>query len=62
MNATDLIHTTNDIRTRCERVVAALTPIARGIETPFADPRTVYVDLILAGHELDAATRAMCRA
>jgi hypothetical protein len=32
------------------------------METPFVDPRTVYVDLILAGHELDAATRVMRRA
>jgi hypothetical protein len=33
MNAPDLIHTTNDIRTRRERVAVALTAIARGMET-----------------------------
>jgi hypothetical protein len=58
----DLARTTADIRARCERAAVALSAIARGTDTPFADPRGIYVELILSSHELEAATIIMRRA
>jgi hypothetical protein len=62
MNAPDLAHITADIRARCERIAVALNAIARGADTPFADPRGIYVELIVSGHELEAAIAIMRRA
>jgi hypothetical protein len=39
-----------------------LNAIARGTDTPFGDPRGVCVELILVGHEIEAAIAIMGRA
>jgi hypothetical protein len=57
----DLAHITVDTRARCERVAIALNAIARGTDTPFGDPRGVYVELIVSGHEIEAAIAIMRR-
>jgi hypothetical protein len=62
VNTPDLALITADIRARCERIAIALSAIARGTDTPFADPRSNYIELIVAGHELEAAIAIMRRA
>ena len=52
---------TNDVRRRCERVAVALLAIARQTDPTLADPRAVFVDIVVATHELEAAMRAMRR-
>jgi hypothetical protein len=61
MTAPDLAHITADIRVRCERIAIASSALALGNDTPFADPRGVYVELILIGHEIEAAIAIMRR-
>jgi hypothetical protein len=51
-----------DIRARCERIAIASKAIGRGTDAPFADPRGVYVELIVSGHELEATISIMRRA
>jgi hypothetical protein len=49
------IQATRDVKARCARLVTALDAIATNPDAAFADPRSVFIDLILAGHEIDAA-------
>ena len=51
--------TTADIKARCARIVTTLQRIASDSDTTFPDPRSVFLDLILCGHEIDAAEFSM---
>jgi hypothetical protein len=50
---------TADVKARCARIVTTLQKIASDSDATFADPRSVFLDLILCGHEIDAAEFAM---
>jgi hypothetical protein len=52
---------TADVKGRCARLVTTLQAIATNPDAVFADPRSVFIDLILVGHEIDAATLVMRR-
>jgi hypothetical protein len=50
---------TREVLTRVARVAAMLSNIDAARLPTFKDPRSVYLDLILAGHEIEAAIRIM---
>jgi hypothetical protein len=52
---------TADVKGRCARLVTTLQAIATNSDAVFADPRSVFIDLILVSHEIDAATLVMRR-
>jgi hypothetical protein len=59
MTGPDLVRTTADIKARAERVAVTLNAIVHQGNPVFSDPRRVFIDLTIAGHELEAATRIM---
>ena len=52
--------TIDDVRQRVAQAIATLKPIAESTG-PFAHPRDVYLDVVLAVHELEVALFEMRR-
>jgi hypothetical protein len=59
MTGPDLVRATSDVKARAERVAVTLNAIVHQGDPMFRDPRSVFMHLTIAGHELEAATRIM---
>jgi hypothetical protein len=57
----DLAAIARDLRLRCKRVVGNLDGIAQEREPLLADPRTTFIELVLAEMEIRAAIELMRR-
>jgi hypothetical protein len=57
----DLATVTRDLRLRCKRVAGNLDGIAQEREPLLADPRTTFIELVLAEMEIRAAIELMRR-
>jgi hypothetical protein len=58
----DLKATTADVKTRCARVLVNLEVIEQYKDPIFQDPRSVWLELTLSIHELEAALWIMKKA
>jgi len=58
----DLAAATRDVQLRCARASANLDMIAQVKDPIFPDPRQVMLELVLAIHELEAATSILRKA
>jgi hypothetical protein len=58
----DLVATTVDLKRRCEHVAVALTAIAQIKDRIFPDPRSTFIGIVLAVHELEIAELTMRQA
>jgi hypothetical protein len=58
----DLQATTKDVKARVRRVIADLERIEQQRDPLFSDPRSVWLDVTLSIHELEAATTQLKRA
>jgi hypothetical protein len=59
---TDLQAVTRDIRNRCARACGNLEQVAQTKDPIFSDPRQIMLELVLAGHEVEAAISIMKKA
>jgi hypothetical protein len=57
----DLAAVARDLRLRCKRVAGDLDGIAQEREPLLADPRTTFIELVLAEMEIRAAIELMRR-
>ena len=57
----DLQQVTREVRLRCKRVAGNLDSIAQERELLLADPRTTFIELVLAEMEIRAAIELMER-
>jgi hypothetical protein len=62
MIAPDLAAATRSVKLLCERVAVSMTAIARQADTEFRDPRAVFVNVVLAIHDLEAAEQKLKKA
>jgi hypothetical protein len=62
MIAPDRTAATRSVKALCERVAIAMTAIARQADAEFKDPRNVFIDVVLAIHDLEAAQQKIRRA
>jgi hypothetical protein len=58
---TDLQAVTRDVRNHCARASGNIELIAQIKDPIFPDPRQVMLELVLAGHEIEAAISIMKR-
>ena len=58
----DLNATTADVKARCARVLVGLEVIEQQKDPIFQDPRSVWLELTLGIHELEAALWIMKKA
>ena len=58
----DLKASTADVKARCARVLVSLEAIEQYTDPIFQDPRSVWLELTLGIHELEAALWVMKRA
>jgi len=58
----DLVAATKDVKARIERVLANLQPITQQRDPILADPRAVWLDVVLSVHELEAVLKTMMKA
>jgi hypothetical protein len=55
------IQATADVKQRCARLATSLEAIATNSDTVFADPRGIFISLVLAEHEVAAALAVVRR-
>jgi hypothetical protein len=58
----DLKASTADVKARCARVLVGLETIEQHKDSIFQDPRSVWLEITLSIHELEAALWTMKRA
>jgi hypothetical protein len=53
------MQTTKDIKARCSRLASVLENIAVDPDATFADPRGIFIDLVICEIEIESAIRVM---